>query len=260
MILGIDEHKICDIMYWHIKKVLYIDCEVSFLIIYGLQKLSLLDYPGKTACTVFTGGCNFRCPYCHNALLVVGLNEVEPVDNDEFFAFLNKRKNILDGICITGGEPLLQPDINDFIRKIKQLGYSVKLDTNGSFPDRLQLLVEENLVDYVAMDIKNSPQKYSLTAGVSKLDFSEINRSVEFLLSNPVDYEFRTTVVKELHIKEDFVLIGEWIRGAKRYFIQSFIDSGDILGGTFSAYGKSELEDISEMMQSFVKEAHIRGL
>ena len=230
------------------------------MIIYGLQKLSLLDYPGKTACTVFTGGCNFRCPYCHNASLVVGLNKVEPVDYDEFFAFLNKRKNILDGVCITGGEPLLQPDIEDFIRKIKQLGYSVKLDTNGSFPDKLKHLVDENLIDYVAMDIKNSPEKYSLTAGVSELNFSKINNSVEFLLSNAVDYEFRTTVVKELHSKEDFVLIGEWIKGAKRYFIQSFIDSGDILGGTFSAYGKSELEEIEDLMQSFVKDTQIRGV
>ncbi len=230
------------------------------MIIYGLQKLSLLDYPEKTACTVFTGGCNFRCPYCHNASLVIGLNTVEPIDNDEFFAFLNKRKNILDGVCVTGGEPLLQPDIAEFIRKIKQLGYSVKLDTNGSFPDKLQQLVDEKLVDYVAMDIKNSPEKYSLTTGVADLEFSEINRSVEFLLSNAVDYEFRTTVVKELHKKEDFTSVGEWIKGAKQYFIQSFIDSGDILGGTFSAYGITELEDIKDLMRGYVKETHIRGV
>ena len=230
------------------------------MVIYGLQKLSLLDYPGKTACTVFTGGCNFRCPYCHNASLVVGLDEIEPVDYDEFFAFLNKRRNILDGVCVTGGEPLLQPDIEDFIREIKKFGYSVKLDTNGTFPDKLKRLVDEKLVDYVAMDIKNSPEKYSLTAGVSELDFSKISNSVEFLLSNSVDYEFRTTVVKELHSKEDFVSIGEWIKGAKRYFIQSFIDSGDILAGTFSAYNKSELEEIEGLMQHFVKETQIRGV
>lgn len=230
------------------------------MIIYGLQKLSLLDYPGKTACTVFTGGCNFRCPYCHNASLVVGLNEVEPIDYDEFFAFLNKRKNILDGVCITGGEPLLQPDIEDFIREIKLLGYSVKLDTNGSFPDKLKHLIDEKLIDYVAMDIKNSPEKYSVTAGISEPVFSKINKSVELLLSNAVDYEFRTTVVKELHSKEDFVSVGEWIKGAKRYFIQSFIDSGDILGGTFSAYSKSELEAIRDLMLSYVKETHIRGI
>ena len=220
----------------------------------------MLDYPGKTACTVFTGGCNFRCPYCHNASLVVGLNEVEPIDEDEFFAFLNKRKNILDGVCITGGEPLLQPDIEEFIRKIKEFGYSVKLDTNGSFPERLKPLVEKQLVDYIAMDIKNSPAKYHMTAGVSELDFSKINSSVEFLLSNTVDYEFRTTVVRQLHEKEDFASIGEWIKGAKRYFIQSFIDSGDILGGTFSAYGKAELEEIKDIMHTYVNETHIRGV
>ena len=230
------------------------------MIIYGLQKLSLLDYPGKTACTVFTGGCNFRCPYCHNASLVVGLNEIEPVGYDDFFAFLNKRKNILDGVCVTGGEPLLQPDIEEFIREIKKLGYSVKLDTNGSFPDKLKRLADEKLIDYVAMDIKNSPEKYSITAGIHELDFSKINSSVEFLLSDAVDYEFRTTVVKELHTKEDFASIGEWIKGAKRYFLQSFIDSGDILGGTFSAYGKNCLEEIKEYMQGFVKDIQIRGV
>ncbi len=247
-------------MYWRVKKVQYLVERCVSLVIYGLQKLSLLDYPGKTACTVFTGGCNFRCPYCHNASLVVGLDEIEPVDYDEFFAFLNKRRNILDGVCITGGEPLLQPDIEEFIREIKKLGYCVKLDTNGTFPDKLKRLVDENLVDYVAMDIKNSPEKYSLTAGVSELDFSKISNSVEFLLSNSVDYEFRTTVVKELHSKEDFVSIGEWIKGAKRYFIQSFIDSGDILAGSFSAYNKSELEEIEGLMQNFVKETQVRGV
>lgn len=230
------------------------------MIIYGLQKLSLLDYPGKTACTVFTGGCNFRCPYCHNASLVIGLNEIEPVEYDAFFAFLNKRINILDGVCITGGEPLLQPDIEDFIREIKKLGYSVKLDTNGSFPEKLIRLVDEKLIDYVAMDIKNSPEKYSLTAGISELNFPKINASVEYLLTDPVDYEFRTTVVKELHTKEDFVLIGDWIKGARRYYIQSFIDSGDILGGTYTAYSKKELEEIKEYMQGFVKYTQIRGV
>lgn len=247
-------------MYWRVKKVQYLVERCVSLVIFGLQKLSLLDYPGKTACTVFTGGCNFRCPYCHNASLVVGLDEIEPVDYDEFFAFLNKRRNILDGVCITGGEPLLQPDIEDFIREIKKFGYSVKLDTNGTFPDKLKRLVDENLVDYVAMDIKNSPEKYSLAAGVSELDFSKISNSVEFLLSNSVDYEFRTTVVKELHSKEDFVSIGEWIKGAKRYFIQSFIDSGDILAGSFSAYNKNELEEIEGLMHNFVKETQIRGV
>ncbi len=228
--------------------------------IFGLQKLSLLDYPGKTACTVFTGGCNFRCPFCHNASLVVGLDEIETIDEDEFFSFLNKRKKILDGVCVTGGEPLLQPDIDVFIKKIKALGYSVKLDTNGSFPDKLISLVNQGLVDYVAMDIKNSPESYVRTIGTDKTKFAEICRSVEFLLGNSVDYEFRTTVVRELHNADDFQAIGEWIKGAKRYFLQSFIDSGDILNGTFTAYGKAELEEFRDLIAPKVSEIQIRGL
>lgn len=228
--------------------------------IFGLQKLSLLDYPEKTACTVFTGGCNFRCPFCHNASLVVGLDEIETIDEEEFFSFLNKRKNILDGVCVTGGEPLLQRDIDVFIKKIKDLGYSVKLDTNGSFPDKLIQLVNQGLVDYVAMDIKNSPDGYFKTIGTDRIAFSEICRSVEFLLSNAVDYEFRTTVVKELHTENDFKAIGEWIKGAKRYFLQSFIDSGDILNGSFTAYGKSELDIFKNIVAPFVNEIQIRGV
>ena len=230
------------------------------MIINGLQKLSLLDYPGKTACTVFTGGCNFRCPYCHNASLVVGLDEIEPIDTEEFFAFLNKRKNILDGVCVTGGEPLLQPDIEDFITRIKNIGYSVKLDTNGSYPEKLRSLSEKGLVDYVAMDIKNSPEKYSLTIGTDKVDFSKINESVSFLLNSNVDYEFRTTVVKEFHSRQDFEAIGEWIKGAKRYFIQSFIDSGDILNGAFTSRNRNELEEFRNIVLPFVKETQIRGV
>lgn len=230
------------------------------MIIYGLQKLTLLDYPGKTACTVFTGGCNFRCPYCHNASLVTGLNNIETIDSDEFFAFLNKRKKILDGVCVTGGEPLLQPDIEKFIKSIKDLGYSVKLDTNGSFPDKLKYLVNSGLVDYVAMDIKNSPENYLKTIDACHVDFSKICESVEFLLSDAVDYEFRTTVVKEFHSISDFKAIGEWIRGAKRYFLQSYIDSGDILNGTFSAYGKTELESFKALLEQYVKETQIRGI
>ena len=230
------------------------------MIIYGLQKLSLLDYPGKTACTFFTGGCNFRCPYCHNASLVVGLDEIEPIDTEEFFAFLNKRKNILDGVCVTGGEPLLQPDIEDFITRIKNIGYSVKLDTNGSYPEKLRSLSEKELVDYVAMDIKNSPEKYSLTIGTDKVDFSKINESVSFLLNSDVDYEFRTTVVKEFHSRQDFEAIGEWIKGAKRYFIQSFIDSGDILNGAFTSRNRNELEEFRNIVLPFVKETQIRGV
>ena len=203
----------------------------------GLQKLTLLDYPGKMACIIFTAGCNFRCPFCHNASLVTHIEE--EISESEVLAFLEKRKKILDGVVITGGEPLLY-DLEPFIRAIKEKGYLVKLDTNGSFPDRLKDLVKKGLIDYVAMDIKNSPDKYALTAGAS-VDLEKIKESVQFLKSDAVDYEFRTTVVKPFFEKSDFTAIGEWIRGAKRYFIQSFADSGDLVGAQqMSAYDKDE--------------------
>ena len=234
--------------------------ELKRLVIYGLQKLSLLDFPGKTACTVFTGGCNWRCPFCHNASLVTGLDEVETISEDEFFAFLKKRQGILDGVCVSGGEPLLQPDIMPFIEKIRALGYQVKLDTNGSFPERLKETVNRGLVDYVAMDIKNSPDCYSATVGRADADLMSVCESAAFLMSGAVDYEFRTTTVKELHTAENFEKIAAWLKGAKRYFIQSFIDSGDILSGSFTAYSKAELEKFKDILKVNIPNVEIRGL
>ena len=230
------------------------------MVIYGLQRLSLLDFPGKTACTVFTGGCNWRCPFCHNASLVTGLSTIETVPEDDFFAFLKKRQGILDGVCITGGEPLLQPDIIEFIKKIRELGYSIKLDTNGSFPGKLKEAVNSGLVDYVAMDIKNSPDKYPLTTGTADADMTAIYESAAFLMSGVVDYEFRTTVVKELHTQADFEKISEWLKGAERLYLQSFTDSGDILGGNFSAHGKSELEKFKLILEKNIPCVSIRGV
>ena len=221
----------------------------------GLQKLTLLDYPGKMACIIFTAGCNFRCPFCHNASLVTHIEE--EISESEVLAFLEKRKKILAGVVITGGEPLLY-DLEPFIRAIKEKGYLVKLDTNGSFPDRLKDLVKKGLIDYVAMDIKNSPDKYALTAGAS-VDLEKIKESVEFLKSDAVDYEFRTTVVKPFFEKSDFTAIGEWIKGAKRYFIQSFTDSGDLVGAQqMSAYDKAEESDFLLEVQRLVPTATMR--
>ncbi len=228
--------------------------------IFGLQKLSLLDFPGKTACTVFTGGCNWRCPFCHNAALVVDLNAVETVDEGEFFAFLKKRSAILDGVCITGGEPLMQPDIIEFIKAVRSFGYSVKLDTNGSYPEKLKEVVNQGLVDYVAMDIKNSPESYAETVGINNLDLTAVRESAAFLLSGAVDYEFRTTVVKDYHKISDFVSIAGWIKGAKRYFLQSFTDSGDIIGNNLSAYSKAELARFAHAVEPFVGSVQIRGV
>ena len=167
--------------------------------IQGLQKLTLLDYPGKTACTIFLGGCNFRCPFCHNAALVTGVEDHENFSEEELFDFLKRRQGILDGVCISGGEPLICPDLDELLKKIRDMGYLIKLDTNGSFPERLIRLVEEGLIDQVAMDLKNSREKYARTVGLGQFDVRPIEESVEYLLEGHVPYAFRTTVVREFH-------------------------------------------------------------
>lgn len=229
------------------------------MILKGLQKTTLLDFPEKVACTVFTGGCNMRCPFCHNASLVISPNENSDISEKEFFDFLSKRKNILDGVCITGGEPLLQRDIEDFMKKIKDMGFALKLDTNGSYPDRLRSIIDKGLVDYVAMDIKNSKEKYSLTAGVD-IDISKISESITLLLRGKLPFEFRTTVVRELHTPEDIVSISEWISGAKAYFLQSFTDSGDIIASGLSAYSPEEMKSILTLVQKNIPSAKLRGI
>lgn len=204
------------------------------MIINGFQKLTLLDYPGRVACTIFTAGCNFRCPFCHNASLVTHIDKDNIISTEEVLDYLKKRQGILEGVCITGGEPLLQPDIKEFIGEIKKLGYAVKLDTNGSFPEKLKELVNEGLVDYVAMDIKNSKAKYKATACISDLDLSKIEESVDFLINGNLDFEFRTTIVNEFHTIDDIQDIVVWIKGTHKYFLQNFVDSGDLIGAGLS--------------------------
>ncbi len=228
--------------------------------IQGFQKMTLLDYPERVACTVFTGGCNFRCPFCHNASLVTDINLKSAFNEEEILSFLEKRQGILDGVCITGGEPLLQPDIKQFIIKIKSLGFKVKLDTNGSFPDKLKELIDENLVDYVAMDIKNSKEKYLITAGVTKDIMPSVEKSVKILLENRVDYEFRTTVTAQHHTVEDIENIAKWIKGAKRYFIQGFVDSGEILGETLlSSPDEKTLQSMEKVADNYLF-TRLRGI
>lgn len=225
----------------------------------GLQTLTLLDYPGKVACTVFTSGCNMRCPFCHNASLVCG--EVPPfMEKEEFFAFLKKRAGVMDGVCVTGGEPLLQEGLIPFLLEVKEHGFTTKLDTNGLLHDRLRAVVEAGAVDYVAMDIKNSKTHYAETAGVPGLDLAPIEKSVQFLMEGKVDYEFRTTVVKELHNKADFDEIGQWLKGAKRYFLQSFKDSGDILSPGLSAMEKADLLEIRDRLRAVIPVVELRGV
>ena len=211
---------------------------------YGMQKMTLLDYPGYVACTLFTGGCNFRCPFCHNALLVLDLDENYTIPEEEVLAFLKKRQGLLDGVCVTGGEPLINKDIGDFLSKVKELGFKIKLDTNGTNPALLKELVSQNLVDYVAVDIKNSPEKYAETVGLKSFDMSPINETVNFLLSGVVDYEFRTTVTKQFHTEKSMEEAARFIRGAKRYFLQNFVDSGNLIGSGITGQSKEEMEKL----------------
>ena len=226
----------------------------------GLQKMTLLDFPGRVACTVFTVGCNLRCPFCHNSSLVLSAGLPE-LSQDDFFAFLKKRQGLLDGVAVTGGEPLLHPDMPAFLEKIRALGYAVKLDTNGAFPDRLKAILDAGLADYVAMDIKNSREKYEQTAGVAGI-LPQVERSAALLLEGKTPFEFRTTLVDELHEPEDFAAIGRWIAGAERYFIQGFVDSGDILagGGAFHAASPGKAKACLEAVLPFVPAAQLRGV
>ena len=227
---------------------------------YGLQKLTLLDYPGKMACTVFTGGCNFRCPFCHNRSLVF-LNENDSeISVSDILEYLETRKKVLDGVCITGGEPLLHKGIFDFIRKVKELGLLVKLDTNGSNCEALKQLVEEGLVDYVAMDIKGCPEKYAETIGLENYDIAEVVRSKDYLLQGHVDYEFRTTVVAQFHEVADFEKIGRWIEGAKNYYLQNFEDHGTCIREGLSEVGIETLEQMKAAAAPYVENIEIRGI
>lgn len=228
--------------------------------IQGFQKTTLLDYPKHVAATVFFGGCNFRCPFCHNGDLVLLSHRPPSFSPEEVLDYLKKRQNILDGVCITGGEPTLQPRLGPFLEQIKKLGLSVKLDTNGYRPDVLSELCQAGLVDYVAMDIKGAPEKYAQICGLSRMDVSRLASSVEFLLSGTVDYEFRTTVVRELHHEKDFRDIGAWIAGAKAYYLQSYQDSPQVISPGFSAYTLEELRSFLPLLRSFVPSVEIRGV
>ena len=228
--------------------------------IHGFQKTTLLDFPGRVACTVFTGGCNFRCPFCHNAALVLDPDSAPTISEDEIISYLNRRRGILDGLCVTGGEPLMNADIGDFLRRVKDTGLLVKIDTNGTFPERLRELCSAGLVDYVAMDIKNCREKYGATAGVPNLRLDKIEESVNFLLSGAVDFEFRTTSAKELHTPDDFESIGRWIKGAPRYFIQAYKDSGATIGAPLTPMTKEEYQECLSRVSPFVAHAEIRGV
>ncbi len=229
------------------------------MLIHGLQKMTLLDFPGHVACTVFLGGCDFRCPYCHNFELVDG--SASPImDEEEFFAFMAKRHGLLDGVAITGGEPLLRPEIINFIQKIQDIGFLVKLDTNGYHPDLLKEITDRGLVSYIAMDIKNSPSKYGLTTGIKNLDITPIKKSIETLMNSDIDYEFRTTVVKEYHTEADFEEIGGMIKGAKAYFLQQYTERDTVFDRSLTPPTDTEMQKYLSIAQKYVPCAQVRGV
>lgn len=225
--------------------------------IQGFAKLTLLDFPGRVAATVFTGGCNLRCPFCHNADLVRHPTAEENLEA-EVLAYLEKRRGLLDGVCVTGGEPLLSPDLIPFLQKLKEMGYAVKLDTNGSLPERLKEVLGTGLVDYVAMDVKSSPEGYARAVGVS-VDLAPFFASVDLIRSSGIAHEFRTTAVRGIHTLADFEAIGRWLSGERRYFIQGFRDSGNLLGSGCSAFGAVALSAILSAVQKYIPEAELRG-
>lgn len=226
--------------------------------IQGLQKLTLLDYPGKVAATVFFGGCNFRCPFCHNADVV--LRPTRDFDERELDKLLLKRRGVLDGVCFTGGEPLMCDDAQAWMERAKELGYLVKLDTNGSYPERLRRLLDAGLVDYLAMDVKNSPDAYAETVGIERFDLAPIRESVALILQGVVPYEFRTTVVRPLHTRERILSIGEWIAGAQAYYLQAFVDSGNLIGDGLHAVEDEEMRQMCASVRKYVPNTHIRGI
>jgi len=226
----------------------------------GIQKLTLLDYPDRTACTLFTIGCNFACPFCQNASLIRPTGKELTFGASEILDFLKTRQGLLDGVCISGGEPLIHKDLGAFIDKVKALGFLVKLDTNGSYPQRLKELAESGRLDYVAMDIKNTPEKYPQTIGLPEYDVSPIEESIIFLCSGAIPYEFRTTVVRSYHTQDDLLAMARWISSADKYFLQGFIDSGEILQGGLTAYSKTEMQQLLDSVKKELPVTELRGV
>ena len=230
----------------------------------GILKLTLLDYPDKTACTLFTAGCNFGCPFCQNASLAVwdekSPQDAQSIDASEVLEFLKSRQSLLDGVCISGGEPLLHDELDGFIGEVKAMGFLVKLDTNGSHPKKLEKLIRSGAIDYVAMDIKNTPEKYAQTIGLPEYDVAPVEESMTLLRSGTLPYEFRTTVVRELHTVDDLLIIARWISGAKKYFLQSFVDSGGVLKKGLHSYTEEEMRQFHSKIEKILPSVELRGI
>lgn len=228
--------------------------------IHGFLKTTLLDYPGHVAATLFTGGCNFRCPFCHNRELVLRPDDAPVIATEEILAHLKRRQGILDGVCITGGEPTLASDLETLIRKIRELGYAIKLDTNGYQPDVLAHLCDAGLIDYIAMDIKHSPEKYNTISNRKDFDISRIQTSINFLMNGTVPYEFRTTLVRELHNEQDIIEIGKWLAGANAYYLQPYRDSETVISKGFHAHDRETLCSYVALLKPLIPNTMLRGV
>lgn len=228
--------------------------------IHGFNKTTLLDYPGHVAATVFTGGCNFRCPFCHNGDLVLDPKSQPVISEEEVLAYLKKRRGILEGVCITGGEPTLQPDLPDFIGKLREIGYLVKLDTNGYRPDVLAGLLEKGMLDYVAMDVKAAPENYIRATGCPELDFARIAESIAILKGCGIPYEFRTTVVQGIHTPSEFDGIGRLLAGCRAYYLQTFRENENVIQEGFLPFSKDLMEEIAERVRKYIDKVELRGV
>ena len=226
----------------------------------GIQKTSLLDYPDIISAIIWTVGCNFRCPFCYNKDIVFG--NVQLISENEVISFLEKRKGMLEGLVITGGEPLMHKDISDFCEKVKKMSYLIKIDTNGMYPEKLKDLIYKKLVDYVAMDIKAPKKKYEKLTNV-KVSIKKIEESIKILKNSNIDYEFRTTFVPELLTKDDILEIAKWLKGSKRFYMQQFKQISPLISAKFqdvSPYSKEVLIDTFEGIRSYFDICEVRGI
>ncbi len=229
------------------------------MLICGFEKFSMVDFGDKISCTVFTGGCNLRCPFCHNGALVIGDVASQREDEEEVIQYLAKRKGLVDAVCVTGGESTLQPDLARFLSRVRQMGYITKVDSNGLRPDVIANLLDAGLVDYMAMDVKNSTAKYAMTCGLKSVDLSAIGESMRVIMAKAKDYEFRTTVIKEFHTYEDMLAIADWIAGAKNFYFQHYVDSEGCISHGYHAYDKAEVTELAKAFEGKVGHIGFRG-
>lgn len=227
--------------------------------IFGMEKLSLVDYDGKVCCTLFTAGCNFKCGFCHNGPLVIGVDKLSPLNEDEVLSYIESRKKLLDAVCVSGGEPTLYPDLPKFLEKIKKFGLDIKLDTNGTNPQMIKTLKDNALIDYFAMDIKNDKENYGKIIGTYGYDTKKIEKSVDFLISTNQNYEFRTTLIKEFHSLDNMIAIGKWIKGAIKYRLQQFKETEGCIDKGLSAIDENTAKSFVSALKEFVPNTELRG-